>query len=101
MSTVVVLEQPPLLDHRDAVRRDPDLDVGVTDELSEEDATPMSVSEHVHRLLGAREPAVLCTHRPVLPWVFEALGLEERRLDLAGMLVVHHRKNRVVATERH
>jgi 8-oxo-dGTP diphosphatase len=78
-----------------------DLDVEVSDDLSEEDATPTAVSGHVHRLLDAGEPALLCTHRPVLPWVFEALGLEERKLAPGGMLVVHHRKRRVLATELH
>jgi 8-oxo-dGTP pyrophosphatase MutT (NUDIX family) len=78
-----------------------DLDLEIADGLSQEDATPTSVAEHVHRLLGGKEPAVLCTHRPVLPWVFEALGLEERKLEPGGMLVVHHRRGRVVATEQH
>jgi 8-oxo-dGTP pyrophosphatase MutT (NUDIX family) len=77
------------------------LDLEVGDGLSEEEATPASVAEHVHRLLDRRDPAVLCTHRPVLPWVFEALGLEHRKLEPAGMLVVHHRRGRVVATEEH
>ncbi len=78
-----------------------DLDVEVDDWLSEQDATPDSVSAHVHGLLAAREPTVLCTHRPVLPWVFAALGVAERRLDPGGMVVVHHRHDRVVATEAH
>jgi 8-oxo-(d)GTP phosphatase len=78
-----------------------DLDLEVSDGLCEEDATPTSVAAHVHRLLDGREPAVLCTHRPVLPWVFEALGLERRKLEPAGMLVVHHRRGLVVATEEH
>ena len=78
-----------------------DLDLEVNDGLCEEDATPASVAAHVHRLLDGKEPAVLCTHRPVLPWVFEALGLEERKLEPGGMLVVHHRRGRVVAAEQH
>ncbi len=41
----------------------------MTRDLSEEDAGPRSVARHVHRLLDRREPAVLCTHRPVLPHV--------------------------------
>ena len=44
---------------------------------------------------------MLCTHRPVLPAVFDALGLDDPQLDPGGMLVVHHRKGRVVATEQH
>jgi 8-oxo-dGTP diphosphatase len=78
-----------------------DLEVEVTDALSEEDATPDSVAEQVQRLLARREPTVLCTHRPVLPWVFEALGLEERKLAPGGMVVAHHRRGRIVATEQH
>ena len=44
---------------------------------------------------------VLCTHRTVLPWVFDALGLEDARLEKGEMLVVHLRRGRVVAVERH
>jgi len=78
-----------------------DVELEVTRDLSEEDATERAVERRVHRLLERKEPAVLCTHRPVLPWVFEALGLEERKLAPGGMLVVHHRKRRVLATELH
>jgi 8-oxo-dGTP diphosphatase len=78
-----------------------DLDVEVSDDLSEEDATQASVAEHVRQLLSLKEPAVLCTHRPVLPWVFEALGVEERTLDPGQMLVVHHRRDQIVALEQH
>jgi 8-oxo-dGTP diphosphatase len=69
--------------------------------LSEEDATPASVLEIVDDLLHAGEGAVLCSHRPVLPAVFDALGVSEVPLDPGGMLVVHHRKGKVVATEPH
>ncbi|HSE70484.1 MAG TPA: NUDIX hydrolase [Nocardioidaceae bacterium] len=78
-----------------------DLEVEVTDDLSEEDATPERVAEHVLRLLARRENSVLCTHRPVLPEVFRALRLWPRELDPGAMLVVHHRKGRVVAVEEH
>ena len=44
---------------------------------------------------------VLCTHRPVLPWVFDALGLEDPELEKGELLVVHLRRGRAVATERH
>ena len=70
------------------------------DSLSEEDATADGVGVVVDELLHAGAGAVLCTHRPVLPTVCGALGLDEVRLPPAGMLVVHHRKGRVVATEQ-
>lgn len=78
-----------------------DLDVEVTDDLTEEGSAPDRVSVLVHRLLELDEPAVVCTHRPVLPWVFEALALEERALESGAMLVVHHRRGKVVAVEHH
>ena len=78
-----------------------DLHVGVTDGLSEEDATEGTVAEEVQRLLLRKEPSVLCTHRPVLPWVFAALGVPERPLEPGALFVAHVRNGRVVAAEHH
>ena len=50
------------------------------------------MDEVVEDLLDAGERRVLCTHRPVLPLVSAALGLEKLRLDPGEMLVAHHRK---------
>jgi 8-oxo-dGTP diphosphatase len=76
--------------------------------LSEEDASRKAVREVVGRLTDELhdEPAsaaatVVCTHRPVLPWVFEAVGVEDPGLGPGEMVVLHLRKGRVVATERH
>jgi ADP-ribose pyrophosphatase YjhB (NUDIX family)/phosphohistidine phosphatase SixA len=77
------------------------LDVEVTAELSEEGATPPAVERIVHHLLEQHEPAVLCTHRPVLPHVYAALGVRDPGLEPGGMLVVHHRRGQVLAVERH
>jgi 8-oxo-dGTP diphosphatase len=52
---------------------------------------------------------LLCTHRPVLPLVFDALGLSARQrssalqtpLEPAEAIVLHTRKGHVVAFERH
>jgi 8-oxo-dGTP diphosphatase len=44
---------------------------------------------------------VVCTHRPVLPMVFEAVGLEDPQLATGELVVLHLRKGRIVATERH
>jgi 8-oxo-(d)GTP phosphatase len=78
-----------------------DLDMEDTDDLSEEDATAETVAEQVKGLLALKQASVLCTHRPVLPWVFEALGLEPQPLAPGSVFVVHHRKGQVVATEHH
>lgn len=71
------------------------------DGLSEEDATASSVLATVDELIAADEGAVLCTHRPVLPAVFDTLGVPDPQLAPAGMLVAHLRQGRVVATEVH
>lgn len=63
------------------------------------DVTGESGASELENFLDTKEGAVLCTHRPVLPSVFDALGVDRLRLAPAGLLVVHHRKGKVVATE--
>lgn len=67
--------------------------------LSEEGARPRLTRELVARL-SLREPAALCTHRPVLPLVAGAFGLADPRLEKGELLVVHRRKGAVAAVER-
>jgi phosphohistidine phosphatase SixA/8-oxo-dGTP pyrophosphatase MutT (NUDIX family) len=69
--------------------------------VKEEEFTLDSVSEAVALLLAQKESAVLCSHRPVLPDILAALGIAEEPLAPGEMVVCHHRKGRVVATERH
>ncbi|MGN6574095.1 MAG: NUDIX hydrolase [Nocardioides sp.] len=78
-----------------------DLPVEVTDDLAEEDATNARVEGVVHDLLARKEPAVLCTHRPILPAVFAALGVRDPGLEPGAMLVAHHRNGQIVAAEVH
>jgi 8-oxo-dGTP diphosphatase len=77
------------------------LDLQVTRDLSEEDASPKSVARHIRRLLERPEPAALCTHRPVLPHVYDALGVADPKLEPGAMLVVHHRSGQIIAIEEH
>ena len=72
-----------------------------TDALSEEDATARSVRAVVDDLLAGGEDAVLCTHRPVLPLVFDCLGVEAIAQATGELVVAHHRGGRVRAVERH
>lgn len=74
--------------------------VKLYDELSEEGATAEGVVDLVDALLEGGESAVLCTHRPVLPTVLDALRVPDVKLEAGAMLVVHHRKGRVVASEQ-
>lgn len=78
-----------------------DVDLEETDALAEEDATEDAVTEVVRDLLSSKEPAVLCTHRPVLPHVFGAIGVVDPLLSPGEMVVVHHRNGQVLAVEHH
>lgn len=73
--------------------------------LSEEHVTARAVGRIVEDLVAADAGSVLCTHRPVLPLVYDAAGLDplpsEHPQEPAEMLVLHVRKGRVVAVERH
>jgi 8-oxo-dGTP pyrophosphatase MutT (NUDIX family)/phosphohistidine phosphatase SixA len=72
-----------------------------TDGLSEEDATSRSVHAIVRDLVDGDEDAVLCTHRPVLPDVYDCLGVEPMNQATGELVVVHHRGGRVRSVERH
>ena len=72
-----------------------------TRELSEEDATTAGVAAVVAQLLDSKQSTVLCTHRPVLPWVFDALALEPAALEPGSIAVIHHRRRRVICVEVH
>ena len=43
----------------------------------------------------------MCSHRPVLPGMFDFLGIAEEPLAPAELVVAHHRDGRIVAAERH
>jgi 8-oxo-dGTP pyrophosphatase MutT (NUDIX family)/phosphohistidine phosphatase SixA len=70
-------------------------------DVNEEESTPAAVSRVVEDLLRSKENAVLCSHRPVLPTILDAVGVSEEPLDAGEIVVLHHRKGRVVATERY
>jgi 8-oxo-dGTP diphosphatase len=71
------------------------------DRLSEEDATAGGIADVAADLVERGRRTVVCTHRPVLPELFAALGLADRKLEPSEMVVVHHRKGKVVAFETH
>jgi len=73
----------------------------IADGVSEEGASAAAVVEVVDNLVAGDESAVLCTHRPVLPSVLDALGVDDTKLEPGSMLVVHLRQGTVTATEVH
>ena len=77
------------------------LPMEATEQLSEEAFDEAQARRHLESALSGRTPYVFCAHRPQLPRILEMLGVEEEPLDKGEMVVCHHRKGRVVATERH
>ncbi len=71
------------------------------EELSEEAFDEAGARTLLDVLMAVPGSSVLCSHRPVLPVLFALLGFAEEPLSPAEMVVVHHRKGRLVATERH
>lgn len=77
----------------------------LTDALSEEGASPKAVGKQLERLVRRMGEhgvgGLMCTHRPVLPEIFARVGVEDPRLELGELLVVHLRKGVPRAIERH
>ena len=70
----------------------------IDDRLSE-DTRFTQVNRSIAALLDHKKPAVICTHRPTLPWIFDAVGAEVVDLKPGRGVVLHHRKGVVLATE--
>jgi 8-oxo-(d)GTP phosphatase len=72
--------------------------------LSEEevaDRATMALMRDLRAGLPESGPLVVCTHRPVLPLVFRALGVRNLQLRKGELAVLHVRKGRIVGVERH
>ncbi len=81
------------------------VDVGCEPLLSEtalaSSRSPHPVADVLRALLDHDTAALLCSHRPVLPLLFEAVGVEPTTLAPGSFAVVHHRFGDVVAIDRH
>lgn len=73
--------------------------------LSEGGASEQTIAAVVADAMDVDAGTVVCTHRPLLPSVYDAAGLDARTAatpqEPGEMLVLHVRKGRVVAVERH
>jgi 8-oxo-(d)GTP phosphatase len=68
--------------------------------LSEERATPKRLARIAAAALGSDKRMAICTHRPVLPGLCAALGIDETALDPGAMIVIHRAGGRVLAVEK-
>ena len=77
--------------------------VETTTLLSEEDVAEKATTTLLRDLragLAEGGPLVVCTHRPVLPLVFRALGVRNLLLRKGELVALHVRKGRIVGIER-
>jgi len=72
-----------------------------TRRLSEEEATRKAVRRIVAELVDGDVGTAVCSHRPVFPDLFDALGLENPGLQAGELLIVHLRQGEVRAIERY
>lgn len=75
--------------------------LSTSDALAEEHATRGKIRAVVAEAVEQKDTTVICSHRPVLPLVFDAFGVRATALEVGEMLVLHHRGGRILATERH
>jgi len=64
-----------------------------------EDTRSALVQRSVGALLDRKKPVVLCSHRPTLPWIYDAIGIDVAELAPGQGIVVHHRGGTVHAAE--
>ncbi len=68
--------------------------------LSEEQYDAPLAAELTRAALQARHGIVMCTHRPILPDLLEAIGWYEEPLAAGEMVICHHRKGELLSVER-
>jgi 8-oxo-dGTP pyrophosphatase MutT (NUDIX family)/phosphohistidine phosphatase SixA len=67
--------------------------------LSEGGADRAGIRRRVRKALASDRRIAICSHRPVLPLIFEELELEPIALEPGAFVVVHRRKGKVLGTE--
>lgn len=69
-------------------------------QLSEESYDASFTAKLATKALHSRHGIVMCTHRPILPEIFDALGVYEEPLAPGELVVCHHRRGELLAVER-
>lgn len=75
--------------------------MGLEPGLSQRATDEKVVARRTRRALDSQARVAFCSHRPVLPLLFEGLGLDPIAMQPASLVVVHRRDGRVVAVEHH
>ena len=69
--------------------------------LSQDECDPSVVRRLVRAALHSDRRVAICSHRPVLPLMFEALDIASVGLPPGGVVVVHRKGGHVVDLEQH
>lgn len=69
--------------------------------LSEESFDRDAMRRRIRSALDATKRVAICSHRPVLPDIFHALGLEPVSLEPAAVAVFHRRNGHIASVEHH
>ncbi len=69
--------------------------------LSEQSFDETAMRARVLRELGGTKRVAICSHRPVLPDIQDAVGQDPAALEPGGLLVLHRRNGRVESVEHH
>jgi 8-oxo-(d)GTP phosphatase len=69
--------------------------------LSQHNMHEATIAKEVAKAMSGNKRLALCSHRPVLPVIFEQIGIEPVHLEPAGVVVVHRERGKVVAVEQH
>jgi 8-oxo-dGTP diphosphatase len=69
--------------------------------LSQDHMHPAKISRQVKKAMESSKRMAVCSHRPVLPTIFEEIGIEPVALDPAGVVVVHRERGKIIAIEQY
>jgi phosphohistidine phosphatase SixA len=67
--------------------------------ISEDGVRPKKLRRTVKDALRSERRTALCSHRPVLPDIFKALGVTPVALEPSGIVVIHRHHGKIVAVE--
>jgi 8-oxo-dGTP diphosphatase len=73
--------------------------LSTTPGIAQDEATTRSVRAVVRKAVQGDRRTLICSHRPVLPMIFEELGVKRVALPPGGFVVVHRRGGEVLKTE--
>jgi len=69
--------------------------------FSQDKMQRVGMARQVRQAMQSSKRIALCSHRPVLPAIFEVIGIEAIPLDPGGVVVVHRDKGKVLSVEQH